>query len=465
MVDRVLQGRLSVTLDDYLAGYEERKLIFGQFPKYNIPLIFDLWDQYLAFLTANTKQEAEARRIFEEYHPPRKGLKGIRLTGGFDDLIKGVTDPVWKGFNQKLKDIFPHEGNDEIITLTRQALNDPNLYKFFVHDLNHLIGDLNRQWWCLSEIQWDYSIERMRDYRDEIRGLLELFNADPEYMYGTYIQPFKMLDFIVCDKLGRRQRTEIFSPADLARKTWMILQARCPQFKFGLTTKLTDEPRNELAIDVENVAMYGNSGVVFSIIYNLVKNAYKKLVSDLSDEERIGYDPSKGFGKIYVQVYEAPLESVVITVGDTGKPIDLDKMKNKIRTLIHEQGIESVVFLSQGAKKRYENWQASAYKVGELSMKDITDVAFMARMSGFDNNEEMSSGMGLYGLQYFVKRMGGFILYGENFETGSPIFTCVLPKNMSTGKFQRVLNLVSTGYTAARLYEFGHDKEIIRKVA
>ena len=84
-----------------------------------------------------------------------------------------------------------------------------------------------------------------------------------------------------------------------------------------------------------------STGLVFSIIYNLAKNAYKKLMQE----------PDTG-NKIYVQLYEAPLGCYVISVADSGSALDVDAMKEKIREHVQEYGINNTSFPSLALKRK-----------------------------------------------------------------------------------------------------------------
>ena len=264
---------LRTELDGFLSGYEQRKHLFDQVPKYDIDLVFSLWDEYLAFLDENADAE-KAERVRRAEKRVKEGQEyeetpAVHLDGGFPEKIREPIKHIYKAMNDTLNLVFP---STNIPELAENALGDPKLWKFFVHDINHLDSDLNRQQWTVSQVYFDESVARMRHRREEMRWFLELFNNNSEFMYGAKIEPYKMLDFIVADELGERQKMAFFKPADLALKTALTLQNRHPQFEFALVNELTDSLQNEIAVDAEPVAMYGNSGLAFSILYNLAKN-------------------------------------------------------------------------------------------------------------------------------------------------------------------------------------------------
>ena len=442
--------QLEKAVDTYIREYEERRRLFASIPKIDSEPIFALWDEYLAFLDANKAQEEAARKEFELKHgklPPDL----IISSGGFDRRIHNM-------FGNSFKKAIKHaeglttEGYstlDSIGDLIRESLNDNSLFAFFIHDIGHITMDLYRQFWDLGAANFPSHINRMRNEREKVKHFLDLFAKDPEFLYGAYVEPYKMLQFIAASELGNKIKTENFSPSRLAWQTGYILRNRNPQAEYDLNSKFTDPKRNEIVVDVEDFTLNGNSGVVFSIIYNLAKNSYKKF-GDVPNMSQ----------KIFIQIYETPFNSYVITVGDSGKPIDLNKMKEQLRRQISTRGIDSLVFPNDSLKRKFGNWQDSEYRVGELTMKDMTDIAFMARMSGFDNANDFSSGLGLYGLKYFVQRMGGRAMYGEDFDTGSPIFTFILPKNLSNSMAQKLISSFGTGINATLYYYQGNQRKV-----
>lgn len=427
--------QLKGTLEDFLEGYQERRRTFREFPKVDIDGIFSIWDNYLAFLDKNKEaEEKERERVTKDLR--EKGIIGkdetlglVELTGGFDDVLHKIAKPFSDDHYSKLLQVYPDIREGKVHRAVEVAFKDRDLSAFFFHDINHIFADLNQQFWTIFSPKADYGVNRMRNCREEVRRFLERYNSNPESLYGAYLEPYKMLHFIITTELGEKPMSEQFQPAKLAMQIALILQNRYVQAEYSLVERLTDSKTNEIAVDAEEFTLNGNSGVVFSIIYNLAKNAYKKLGGKANNSQ-----------KIFMQVYEALPSSYVVTVGDSGKPIDLNVMKDKVRQLVLEKGIDNVSFPTNGSKKRYQRWQNSEYKVGDLTVKDITDVAFMARMSGFDNADKFSSGMGLYGVRYFLNNVGGKILYGENFENGGPLFTCVIPKKFPSNGIERHIN-------------------------
>lgn len=87
--------------------------------------------------------------------------------------------------------------------------------------------------------------------------------------------------------------------------------------------------------------------------------------------------------------------------------------------------------LRKTAKQVVEQWEENPYGLRKLNVGDVMDLAGLARASGFAGKEElrsMSSGMGLWGVQYLVDKMGGSVLYTNTLKQGA-LFTIILPNH------------------------------------
>lgn len=412
--------RLEQALDRFIDEYEAEKAErFSKFPKFDTERVFALWD--IVFSQGDFSSRKERRLLSEQIG-----------SGNFYERLNKAADGLFPDYN-------------EIYQLHQKAVN-PHLAFFFAHDQGHIHTDLNMSFWVpLAEIVDAGDVMKRRG--DEVREFLELYNHDPEMVYGSLVQPYKMLHLMATSELETKPRTETFQPDKLAWQAGMILKNRFLQAEYSLDDRLNDSDRNQIVVDAEPFAINGNTGALFSIIYNLLKNAYKKSEGKPNNNE-----------KIFVQIYDVPFDSYVITVGDNGTPVEVDKMKDKVRRDIFEKGIDDVFIPNRGTRKRFHDWMKSEYRVGDLKVGDLTALAFIARMSGFDNQDGMSSGMGLYGVKYLLENLGGRILYGEDFATGGPLFTAVLPKDMPGGKIGKTISSLKTGINAARLYHGGVRK-------
>lgn len=446
--DRNALKVLNSSLEGCIEAYESSRHIFNEFPKVDIEGLFRIWEEYINFLDGNRVQEAQARKEREEsggfvpkYH--------LIMDGGYSKGVSKQVEEVFKENRARWNQIFS-EGrfaeHSREIEGELSNLKSWDLLRFFVHDIYHLRGDLEKRFLCLSNPRGIATINTMRQRREQVRTFLELYNQNPEFLFGCLIEPYKMIHYVATGMLGEQPRLETFTPADLAWKVGFILQNRSPPHEFSLVSKPTATEGNEIIVDAEPFSVIGNSGVVFSVIYNLAKNAYKKIESKPIDASPI---------KIAIQVYQVPLGNYVITVADSGYPMDINLMKDKIRKAVLDDGIDSVIFPTRRFEKVVRNWEQSPYRVNELSVGDLVDVAFMARMSGFDNSSSFSSGMGLYGIKNLASNVGARIMYGEKFEDGSPVFTVILPKEFPTSPIQRAGASLASRIVGAELYRNG----------
>ncbi len=433
---------LKVTIDTYISDYEKRRYLYNEFPKVDIPLVFSLWDEFL------TKFDAEKAIKGDDVYWKDKETKQPHILQGesidtFNEVMgKSIGEKFHVNLNLAQNKIRNWDSFFKLQEGIETAFGNGELYGFFIHDIEHLSCDMSRQFW---DIFYPRSIEsetRMRYERPSIQQFLEDYNKNPENYFGNFMESVKMVQFLVNNKLGEPIPQTNFKPAELAKRVAMILKNRHHQQDWGITQgNISNSKRNEIVLDCEDFELLGNSGVIFSSIYNLAKNSYKKV----EGEKNQSY-------KLFIQIYQAPFSNYVITIGDTGKPIDLNIMKDLIRNEINDKGIDNIHFSSSKMKNRYSNWKKSDYKVTQLNVEDITNIAFMARMTGFDNNDDFSSGMGLYGVKHLVDDLGGKILYGESFENGGPIFTLVIPKKIPTNKAEKYTNSFATSINQTRLY-------------
>ncbi|PIN76972.1 hypothetical protein COV17_00100 [Candidatus Woesearchaeota archaeon CG10_big_fil_rev_8_21_14_0_10_36_11] len=109
---------------------------------------------------------------------------------------------------------------------------------------------------------------------------------------------------------------------------------------------------------------------------------------------------------------------------------------------------EYLTFLDEHKEEEQEARRKRTERRGE-------ELPFVGMYGGFDNDDQYSSGMGLWGVQYLLHEMGGKILYGEDFKTGGPLFTCILPKKLPAGKVGKTISNLATRLNAAPFYHRG----------
>ncbi|MBS3131070.1 sensor histidine kinase [Candidatus Woesearchaeota archaeon] len=404
MADEELK-KLDLMLDRYISSFPDRlSEEVKSLPKIDIDMVMSVWDMYLEAIKSG-KDERTIQNLHEKIKNTGKSLE-IDVIRMWKRLFY---DPLSMEINSKIGDAL---ADDQI------------LMAFLGHDHAHLCTDISSQYKIITSAPEKTSSFIMENQREQVRAFLELHNTNPEYIFSHWINVNKMIHYIVTSKLGRKPKAELIIPADITMQTAMTLQRRSHRDAYSIVSRLSDTDANEIAVDAEYFKVVGNSGLIFSIIYNLAKNAYKKISK---------FKPNNS-QKIALQVYEPSYlgSCYIITVADNGGPIDLNAMKDVLRETIKAQGIENLKFPNTAIERKFRKWQQSGYSVKDITIGDITDIAFMGRMSGFEMEGQFSSGMGLYGVRYLVQNLGGKILYGEDFNTGGPMFTCILPKKMNS---------------------------------
>jgi len=305
-------------------------------------------------------------------------------------------------------------------------LHDENLATFLSHDCWHLLEDfLNMfNYYGLSR----QGFENLRKSVDERVGLYEKLNSDPAYIARSLLEPFRLAQYVIEAKFDLEHECWSFNPKEIVETTQDILNSRITYQ--GITI-------GEVITRSEDFEMYGNSGVFWSVIYNLAKNSVKKFMEDYI-KDKVTRD-----NRVYIDVYKAN-GCCVVTVADNGDPISLDKMKEKIRETIVYEGIDALGFWDKGTKRRIEGWVKSPYKVVELTVDDLLPTSrYVIRSSGLDMKQKaVNSGMGLYGIRYLSECLDGAVMYGECINTGSPLFTFVLPINFQQPNKQKVGEVV-----------------------
>jgi hypothetical protein len=273
--------------------------------------------------------------------------------------------------------------------------------------------------------------------------ILRNYNENPEDLFNAPILSYKMIHYLVTSNLDMPSFSEYFSVDEICRKSAQIVASRGFSKGFVLTEEYSSRHKNQIVLDCEPINAKGNPGCLFSIIYNLLKNSFKKTVNDSNETNTL-----------FIQSYEGSYSTYIISVGDNMDPINLNLMKDKVRKKILSEGFNSIDFSKKILKKIYQ-WQESPYKVGNFYHGEITNFCYLARLSGSEMPlNSLNSGLGLYGLSNLLKN-NGRILYGEDFNTGGPIFSVILPKNPSTNPFNGFLNNARTYFAQRRLYRLG----------
>lgn len=198
--------------------------------------------------------------------------------------------------------------------------------------------------------------------------------------------------------------------------------------------------RNEIVLDLSPSSLETNPGMIWSVLYNLMKNAAKELACENRKLES-SKDSDLGLrivqGKLPAQPKQLYIKTEVleeqgvtlIHVIDSGKGLDIGEIMNSIKEII-VKGLDKDAGLRKSAYRILEEWKRNPFAVRAFRMGDVYDLAGVARASGFVTrdrlNEQLSSGLGLWGVNYLTTMMGGQIIY-TNTAQGGAMFTLILP--------------------------------------
>lgn len=241
---------------------------------------------------------------------------------------------------------------------------------------------------------------------------------------------------------------------DLNEMLYTIMRSQ--QFRFMCddyvvtTPKNRNQSRNELVIDGNGIALRTVPGMLWSVFYNLIKNACKELSSEKEykydqKEETLPnlpiYRRSKGLPPldkkcVHVRAEKLDQEGVIlIHIADSGDGLSVDEIMKSIRGLIKEDLLQESG-LNRSAERILSKWDANPFAVRRFKLGQVYDLAGVARASGFSTRERLgglSSGMGLWGINFLMKNMGGRILYSNSLDGGA-MFTIVIPEDYFDSK-------------------------------
>ncbi|MDO8625922.1 MAG: ATP-binding protein [Candidatus Magasanikbacteria bacterium] len=251
--------------------------------------------------------------------------------------------------------------------------------------------------------------------------------------------------------LERGKTPERVEPIDLPNLMHSIargIQLRVSNLDFELTTANSKQDgKNQIIVDAETTDLETNPGMLWSVIYNVVKNGMKALMAEVYKEKKDqtnqadhplerrlrGLEPLSQPQKLNLVVQKLDSghgDFTVIHISDTGAGLKLDDILEGVKDLVAKNLLTSAK-LRKTAKEVVEQWGENPYGLRRLNVGDVMDLAGVARASGFAgkaNLRDMSSGMGLWGVQYLIDKMGGSILYTNTLKEGA-LFTIILPNH------------------------------------
>jgi hypothetical protein len=227
---------------------------------------------------------------------------------------------------------------------------------------------------------------------------------------------------------------------DMSELVWNIAKMAQLRFVFddyALTTPDNRFPeRNEIVIDLSTANLETNPGMIWSIIYNLVKNAGKELSCKYEDDKLTplasrfnGELPEKPI-KLHLKVDHLDQQGVtVVHVVDSGEGLSVDEIMNSMKEILENDLVDGSN-LKPSVVNIVNAWKENPFAVRALRLGDVYDLAGVARASGFVTRDRLgdqfSSGMGLWGVNHLTNKMGGQIIY-TNTVQGGAMFTLLIP--------------------------------------
>lgn len=322
-----------------------------------------------------------------------------------------------------------------------------NLMIFLQHDIVHVSEFAIQQHGLIAG--------NLMANRDGIVGNKERHPFDPEFQ-ALYQQALQELPEILSQLEFPHQFFKALAEIELGKspsevegidlKRILFTIGRLLQLRFVFDDYILVSPddrhkyHNEIVLDLSPSSLETNLGMIWSVLYNLMKNAAKELScrnrkgessqdTDLGLRILQGKLPSQP-KQLYVKTEVLEEQGVtLIHVIDSGKGLDIGEIMNSIKEII-AKGLDKDAGLRKSAYRILEEWQKNPFAVRAFRMGDVYDLAGVARASGFVTrerlNEQLSSGLGLWGVNYLTTMVGGQIIY-TNTAQGGAMFTLILP--------------------------------------
>jgi signal transduction histidine kinase len=245
--------------------------------------------------------------------------------------------------------------------------------------------------------------------------------------------------------------TESFKPLELITQMSSLIRARffSQDYDIVINGSRDQTERNVIYLNIsENLFINTNKSMIFSIIYNLVKNAAK------ANEDLADYQGENAFENAYegkpiehpksltvaFQMHDTNLQ---ITISDTAKGLSVDqsltRMHKELARKIEQQGVTNVresewfqtiqrtIGIDQA--NYLIAWPTNPNALRNITVGSIFDMQFVA---GFGPDvweiRSYTSGMGLWGVRYLTEHLGGSVMGTNKFDGGAQ-FSIILPKS------------------------------------
>ncbi len=373
--------------------------------------------------------------------------------------------------HQTLNYLIDNFNPTEVAPLIKNHLGE-EMYSFMAHDGAHLAFSLFKIRNAIS-----YAVIRGK-LDDELKINPEFYsrkmgdnNRITQKIALMYAHPWRLIKFLAENKLGAQPKYEPVKLKEIFEDVAEVLSIR-----FGAEVSSIPNPatplKRSIAVLGEDLSILADRGLLWSVVYNNLKNAQKKF-----DEEEVKYfqehtgtNRNNLTPELRIQMFAEYLRSldgertstvasyalnddyITLIFSDTGSPVDLNKMVHQIRGLMQRGKVRDSDWVNPRMGQRYTAWSTNDFRFNRLTMEDITHAAFMARVGGSEIEKSITSGMGLYGTRQIVETLGGAILYTTTFKDENPLFVYILPKKPAqdrTEALQLRKNIIEEGLLKA----------------
>jgi hypothetical protein len=410
---------------------------------------------------AKRTEIAQAQIIHISEHLLRDAAGALRSVYS-SGLPSSVERQILKHTQSKVSENFRMLGeickaDRDLGELVRRKMGN-EAYLFIIHDQAHLSDQLL---WTAKDLSkaadGHLGITAEMDPDLFIEHLVSL-NELTNYAKRMYARTWELIR-------NHQLRQENALPAqstaigDLAFEVAKVISGR---FMFRITST-PQQDKLSTTIDCDGEVAVG-AAELSSVLYNNLKNSHKKLFEKMVSAGRKGTltDYRKSFGALrgeyiasngpqYAAITCKPITSEYagLAFSDSGTPLSLDLMLQRIGRQIRHEGINSLQWFSPTTKERFANWSTNPYAFNRLTGDDISSVAFMANITG-SQMSSVTSGMGLYGTQHIINDIGGAIIYTTTMDQ-KPVFLYLLPRkaNLRTADAHEVRENIINGILQA----------------
>lgn len=287
---------------------------------------------------------------------------------------------------------------------------------------------------------------------DRHKHLLQELIDRGEELGDLMTLPFEFVHGIAALETNEQLPVRRFHPYDILDIISLHIQGRFASDDYRVARNTTTDkttPSNWIIVNApEDLTVETNKAMLFSVIYNLVKNAAK------ANSELHGAQKNKALYNLYHN--NEPLktprnltlslketdDSLIFSIGDEGLGLSLDdsltRAQVNLARTIQQFGAENVpetewyrnIRRILGHQAEYLiAWPTDPFALRRLKIGSLFDLQFCA---GFEGDtwklRTFTSGTGLWGVRYLTERLGGTVMGTNKFEGGA-YFSVAIPKN------------------------------------